>query len=171
MAEGDSRVTVPALPGLDGTGRVPTRPRATTVAQRLREVTRLVYADAGFVAFWAAYPNKTNKPEAAEAWHLLGAVAHPAKAAAVLEGVQHWARTWEWHKDRGAYVPRPDRFFSQQRWEARPDLRKGLPSGSTWVPPPVVGMVATSTVAVDEDTSGDEDLAALRGEAPERIRR
>lgn len=153
---------------------MPTRPRATTVAQRLRDVTRVVYADAGFLAFWAAYPNKTNKPEAAEAWHLLGAVDNSATAGAVLAGVQHWARTWEWHKDHGAYVPRPDRFLNQHRWEARPDLRKGLPPGSTWTPPQpaVVAAVAGGVHHIgadDDDAEGDAILEELR--AAEAARR
>lgn len=146
---------------------MPTRPRATTVAQRLRDVTRVVYADAGFLAFWAAYPNKTNKPEAAEAWHLLGAVDNPATADAVLAGVLHWVRTWEWHKDHGAYVPRPDRFLNQHRWEARPDLRKGLPPGSTWTPPQpaIVAAVAGGVHHIgadDDDAEGDAILEELR---------
>lgn len=148
-----------SLPGL---GPLPVRKRAASVAQRLRAVTAQVYVDPGFVAWWAEYPNKGHKPEAAEAWYLAGAVGVPALAQAIRVGCWAWRRSWAWQKDRGAYVPRPDRFLAQRLWESPPaDLRRGLPASSTWRPPDLPRPDAVGAGLDPAPTVDAEALVAL----------
>lgn len=69
----------------------------------------------GFEAFWAAYPRKTAKDNAAKAFAKL----RPddrllAAMLAALELQKAWP---QWTKDRGEFIPHPATWLNGRRWE------------------------------------------------------
>lgn len=76
-----------------------------------------------FLAFWQAYPNKTGKDKAFEAW---------GKKAPILETCLS-ALKWQtaqpqWAKEGGKYIPHPTTWLNQGRWNDEPIIAK---AGST----------------------------------------
>jgi hypothetical protein len=65
-----------------------------------------------FLVFWAAYPRKVKKLEAALAW----ASAKP-ELATVLAALAWQTKSPEWVGEGGAYIPHPTTYLNQRRWE------------------------------------------------------
>ena len=65
-----------------------------------------------FLAFWAAYPNKVKKLEAAVAWE-----AERPDLAVVLAALKWQSQTPDWTKDGGEYIPHPSTWLNGHRWE------------------------------------------------------
>jgi hypothetical protein len=69
----------------------------------------------GFDRFWTAYPRKTAKPKALQAFVKL----RPDEAllSAILAAIAVQA-TWEqWTKDGGQFIPHPATWLNGRRWE------------------------------------------------------
>jgi hypothetical protein len=75
-------------------------------------------AIAGFNAFWAAYPRKSQRDEALRVWSTL----HPD--AALIERIVravHEQRTWPaWMREGGRFIPNPAKWLAAQRWTDEP---------------------------------------------------
>ena len=74
----------------------------------------------GFEAFWSAYPRKTAKTKAAQAF----ARVKPDEAllGAMLAAIAAQA-TWEqWEKDGGQFIPHPATWLTGRRWEDQPPM-------------------------------------------------
>jgi hypothetical protein len=73
----------------------------------------------GFEEFWAAYPKKRGFSEAMAAW-----CAAPPRTeddvGALMAGLSFWAKSEEWGRDGGRYVPNPAKFLDDRRWLERP---------------------------------------------------
>lgn len=69
----------------------------------------------GFEAFWAAYPRKTAKPDAAKAFARLK-VDDPMLAV-LLAAVRQQAESEQWTKDGGQFIPHPATWLNKRRWE------------------------------------------------------
>ena len=69
----------------------------------------------GFRVFWDTYPRKVGKTEAKQAWTEL----HPSTELArqIIRGVLRWAKSEQWSKEGGRYVPYPSNFLRGKRWE------------------------------------------------------
>ncbi len=67
-----------------------------------------------FDSFWTIYPKKVAKCKIEALWksRKLDAI-----APAIIEAVQRYSRTEQWQKDKGRYVPNPETFLNQKRWE------------------------------------------------------
>ena len=76
----------------------------------------------GFDAFWLAYPRKTAKPKAAQAFARLAPDA--ALMRAILAAVESQCRSEQWTKDGGQFIPHPATWISGRRWEDRIDALK-----------------------------------------------
>lgn len=74
--------------------------------------------DDRFEAWWSAYPKKTGKGAALNAWKKL----RPTEAiVAQMHDALKWQRNQpQWTKDSGAYVPNPATYLNQHRWEDEP---------------------------------------------------
>ena len=70
---------------------------------------------AGFLRFWAAYPNKRGKGAARKAWHSKGCEKLTADIVAAVH--QQAARDEQWRKDNGQYIPHPATWLRAERWE------------------------------------------------------
>jgi uncharacterized protein YdaU (DUF1376 family) len=69
--------------------------------------------DEGFESFWTAYPRKTGKGAARNAW-----VKAKLPAIDLLLSALHKAKkSPDWIKDRGAFIPHPATWLNQGRWE------------------------------------------------------
>jgi hypothetical protein len=73
----------------------------------------------GFEAFWEKYPKKRGYAEAIAAW-----CASPPRTeddvGALMAGLSFWAKSEEWQRDGGRYVPNPAKFIGDRRWLERP---------------------------------------------------
>lgn len=69
----------------------------------------------GFDAFWATYPRKVAKSEAAKAYARLRPDA--ATQAVLLAALAKQAESPEWRKDSGRFIPHPATWLNGRRWE------------------------------------------------------
>lgn len=74
--------------------------------------------DAGFDAFWSAYPKKVSKADALKAYKKL----KPSDAlqAEILAGVSRAKASADWMKDGGQFIPYPASWLNSRRWEDEP---------------------------------------------------
>jgi hypothetical protein len=80
---------------------------------------------ARFERFWAVYPRKVGKDAAWAIWQRKA----PSEAltAEMLTAVDLQARSPQWHRDGGLYVPHPRTWLSQGRWQDAIDVTAGKP--------------------------------------------
>lgn len=72
----------------------------------------------GFERFWSAYPKKRSKTDAYQAWVQMGwDKANPDKQAALIQSVHDHARTRDWTKEKGRYIPFPAGYLRRGMWE------------------------------------------------------
>jgi hypothetical protein len=116
--------------------------------------------DRWFAAFWDAYPphKRRGRAGASYAWFALGA--DEALARRVLAALEADKRSHDWLKERGRYVPKPERWLAERPWE------DGPPCGPGGVP----GARQGPSRAVRERADAEErERAALRAQAPVRL--
>lgn len=76
-------------------------------------------AEEWFERFWAAYPKKQNKTLARLAW--LRLPYNTGLYDKICETVQRWSATRrDWRTEGGRYVPMPENFLNDGRWEDEP---------------------------------------------------
>lgn len=68
-----------------------------------------------FQTFWTAYPNKTGKGEAARVWER-----DKPPLPAILSALFWQAKSHNWTKEGGKFVPLPATYLNQRRWEDSP---------------------------------------------------
>jgi hypothetical protein len=78
-----------------------------------------------FESFWAAYPKKEGKKDAESAWQKVD-----APVAVILAAVAKRARSDDWMKAKGQFVPLPATYLRGKRWEDE------APSTANTVPGP-----------------------------------
>lgn len=74
--------------------------------------------ESGFDEFWAVYPNKRDKSKARELWQKLDP--EEALKKQIIAAVKQQARSEEWTKDGGQFVPYPSTWLRRRRWEDEP---------------------------------------------------
>lgn len=68
-----------------------------------------------FAQFWAAYPRKTGKPDAARAFAALKVT--PELLALILTGLAKWKAHPRWIKDHGQFIKTPGPWLCGRMWE------------------------------------------------------
>ena len=68
-----------------------------------------------FLTFWANYPRRVGKFEAAKAW-----AKHRPILAEVLEALEWQRNQPAWTRDEGTYIPHASTYLNQRRWEDEP---------------------------------------------------
>lgn len=81
---------------------------------------------AAFEAFFAAYPRKVGKEQARQVWEKL--TPDESLRKRIVGAVHAWARTPEWQRNGGQFIPKPARWLREQRWDDEP--------GCALAPPP-----------------------------------
>ena len=68
-----------------------------------------------FDVFWSTYPRKTAKANALKSWRKI----KPNKGLAqrIILAVREQAKTSQWTRDDGQYIPHPATWLNQRRWE------------------------------------------------------
>lgn len=84
--------------------------------------------ESGFDEFWEAYPNKRDKSKARELW--LKLAPDEALKKQMIAAVKQQAKSDEWTKDGGQYVPYPSTWLRRRRWEDEPATLTVTESGS-----------------------------------------
>ncbi len=69
----------------------------------------------GFDRFWAAYPRKVGKPQAAKAFARLRV--DDAVLQAMLRAIAVQSQSPQWRKDGGEFIPHPATWLNGRRWE------------------------------------------------------
>lgn len=68
-----------------------------------------------FDEFWSAYPKKKAKEAAKKAWNKLKPDETLGKA--IIQAVTESAKTKDWLKENGKYIPYPATYLNGKRWE------------------------------------------------------
>jgi hypothetical protein len=77
---------------------------------------------AGFDNFWSAYPRKTAKADAERAWAKI-----KPDLQAVLTALEWQAKSEDWTRDGGKYIPYPASYLNSKRYEdEKPAPRSSL---------------------------------------------
>ena len=69
----------------------------------------------GFDEFWAVYPKKVGKQAALKTWSRLKPDAELTKA--IVAAVEYQRSTEQWQREGGRYIPNPETWLNQGRWE------------------------------------------------------
>ena len=72
--------------------------------------------DTAFEIFWAAYPKKKGKKQAIRAWEKIKPSPTIAEAEKLAQIVSLQARTPQWTKDSGEFIPLPATWLNNERW-------------------------------------------------------
>lgn len=88
-------------------------PSADPRPRRKRKRERVTPAY-GFDQFWAAYPNKTGKPVAIEAF---GRALTRALLPEIMAGLSRAIERWRNEGRDGRYIPNPSTWLNQDRWD------------------------------------------------------
>ena len=70
---------------------------------------------AEFLEFWQAYPRKTGKDKAWETWQKKIPPLQDCLKALIWQ-----AKSDQWRKDKGQYIPHPTTWINQGRWQDCP---------------------------------------------------
>lgn len=73
-----------------------------------------------FASFFAAYPRKVGKVQAQQVWDKLAP--DEALRKRIAEAVRAWARSPEWARNEGQFIPKPARWLREARWDDEPGM-------------------------------------------------
>ena len=82
-----------------------------------------------FDEFWSAYPKKKAKEAARKAWNKLKPDETLGKA--IIQAVIENAKTKDWLKENGKYIPYPATYLNGKRWEDERNESNGQNTGNT----------------------------------------
>lgn len=71
----------------------------------------------GFEQWWITYPRKVGKRKAKEAWKRLRRAKELPPAAEVIAATERLARSTDWTKEGGKYIPHPTTWLNRGGWE------------------------------------------------------
>lgn len=69
----------------------------------------------GFDQFWTTYPKKVGKAQAEKAWSKI--IPDAGLLETILSSVRCAARSPDWTKDDGQFIPHPATWLNAKRWE------------------------------------------------------
>lgn len=84
-----------------------------------------IYMCANFEKFWKEYPKRKNKLEASDVWERL----NPSKELTekIIKAVIFQRSCDDWTREKGKYIPLPNNWLKDQRWEDEPEVKKETP--------------------------------------------
>jgi predicted phage replisome organizer len=82
-----------------------------------------------FDEFWSAYPKKKAKEAAKKAWAKLKPDESLGKT--IIQAVIESAKTKDWKKENGKYIPYPATYLNGKRWEDERNESNGQNTGNT----------------------------------------
>ena len=82
-----------------------------------------------FDEFWTAYPKKKAKEAARKAWSKLKP--NETLGKEIIQAVMESAKTKDWLKENGKYIPYPATYLNGKRWEDERNNANGQDTGNT----------------------------------------
>lgn len=116
-------------------------------AAKPRKADRSALGGPDFDRFWAAYPRKVAKPDAARAFAKLAP--HPDLVDRMLAALAWQCRSEGWTREGGRFVPHPATWLNARRWEDEPPRPALAPA-----PPDPARTVAAVRRLEDESATG-----------------
>jgi hypothetical protein len=89
--------------------------------------------DARFNAFWKAYPRKVGKDAARKAFDKRKP--DDALVQCMIRAIVWQARSEDWRKDGGQYIPHPATWLNEGRWMDEGIISPTAPAVELWQPP------------------------------------
>ena len=117
-----------------------------------------------FAGFIAAYPRKVGKVQAQQVWEKLAP--DEALRKRIAEAVRAWARSPEWARNQGQFIPKPARWLREARWDDEPGTTL---TPSVAAPPP--RMVEAAPLTPEQLKANGERARAAVAMAREVFRR
>lgn len=93
-------------------------PKTRAARPRRKAARESVEYTFGFVQFWNAYPRKVRKDRAAHAWREV--VPGDALLERILTALEWQRRSHDWMKSGGEFIPYPENYLLERRWEDEP---------------------------------------------------
>jgi hypothetical protein len=81
-----------------------------------------------FEEFWKAYPKKKAKEDARKAWNKLKP--NEALGKEIIQAVTESAKSKDWLKENGKYIPYPATYLNGKRWEDERNETNGQDTGN-----------------------------------------
>lgn len=118
--------------------------------------------ECGFEEFFAEYPRKVSAGQARQEWAKLSP--DEALRKRITSAVRAWARSPEWERNDGQFIPKPARWLREQRWEDVP----GVSLAPTPAAPPP-RMVESAPLTPEQLKANAERARALAAHARQAI--
>jgi hypothetical protein len=108
-----------------GQGRIENTPQGRVSADKKPE-------NQGFEEWWALYPKKVGKHEAIKSWNKIPSL-DGELLARITDATTAQAKSAQWRKNHGAYIPYPATWLNGKRWEDEVEASEELTAPSTTV--------------------------------------
>src|SRR3990167_2411876 len=123
-----------------------------------------VQGETGFTAFWTAYPRKTKRQDAAVAWRRLAP--DPALVETILAALARHARSDQWTRDGGRFIPHPSTWLHGKRWEDVLDVEPSRRASPLWRGAGRAG--ASAPAGLRPGAAPDGESVGVQGPADQR---
>ena len=100
----------------------PNRPLEPSIKHEPSAVNR------SFDEFWKGYPRKIGKPAASRAWKKIALKNH----LEVMLGLSLWVAYWNRVGTEPSFIPYPQKWLNDQRWECPPETKPPDNGGRRW---------------------------------------
>lgn len=116
----------------------------------------------GFEEFYAEFPRKVGYGQARAEWAKLSP--DEALRKRIVLAVRAWARSPEWARNDGQFIPKPARWLREQRWEDVPGVSL---APTPTAPPP--RMVESAPLTPEQLKANGERARALAAQARQAL--
>jgi len=99
----------------------------------------------GFEGFWNAYPKKTGKQSAQVVWNQLSP--NPELLSRIIVSLTKEKASRQWQAEGGRYIPKPENWLSQRRWEEEQGLTQDMIDAKYLVEPDFLALYGKGGVA------------------------
>jgi len=113
---------------------------------RAREETNsTVLKENGFKQFWNAYPKKTGRQTSQVVWNQYNPT--PELLSRIMTFLSKEKASRQWQTEGGRYIPKPENWLSQRRWEEEQGLTQDMIDAKYLVEPDFLALYGKGGVA------------------------
>ena len=117
----------------------------TQNASAREETNGTVLGENGFEEFWNAYPKKTRKQSAQVVWNQLSPT--PELLSRIIGSLTKEKASRQWQTEGGRYIPKPENWLSQRRWEEEQGLTQDMIDAKYLLEPDFLALYGKGGVA------------------------
>jgi len=103
------------------------------------------YGVQSFEEFWNAYPKKTGKQSAQVVWNQLSPT--PELLSRIIGSLTKEKSSRQWQTEGGRYIPKPENWLSQRRWEEERSVTQDMIDAKYLVEPDFLALYGKGGVA------------------------